>query len=130
LRGVIGVHRMVHNIMSELLNCAICGALAQLKINSFVRCSNLNCSVMGPSQDPHGEKWNDLMRRAAAAPTQESPAPKRKIVQIVCDSDGYLQGLDNVGAVWEIKYGKTLFWKPVIGPDLPLIGPDLPGDAP
>jgi hypothetical protein len=117
---------MVHRVMSELLNCAMCGALAR-QGERHVWCDNPDCKIIGPSSDPHGEKWNDLMRRAAA-PTQESPAPKRKIVQIVCDSDGYLQGLDNVGGVWEIKYGKTLFWKPVIGPDLPLIGPDLPED--
>jgi hypothetical protein len=129
MRGVIGVHRMVYRIMSELLNCAICGGTARHR-EHYVMCSNINCEASGPLIDPFGDKWNDLMRRPAVARTQESPAPKRKIVQIVCDSDGYLQGLDNVGAVWEIKYGKTLFWKPLIGPDLPVIGPDLPGDAP
>jgi hypothetical protein len=109
--------------MSKLENCGFCGFLPTLKKFGIVVCENPDCGALGPSNDENGAKWNALMRRAAAVGTPKPEAPKRKIVQLGRDPWDNVIALDDAGGLWEVKFDNTIFWKP-------LIGPDLPGDAP
>lgn len=70
--------------MTEILPC-ICGAESKLStFRSFVYCPADNCRIVGPNNDPTGEKWNRLVRRDA--PSAPKPGTVRvKIPVWVCD---------------------------------------------
>jgi len=52
--------------------CALCGSDAIKEAMKYWNCSNDDCSVMGPNNDPEGDGWNRLMRRE---PTPAEPKP-------------------------------------------------------
>ena len=61
--------------MSTILPCPFCGSSADHRGEAaYVRCTNLSCEAMGPSDDPTGSKWNAVPR---GLPAPEWTGPDR-----------------------------------------------------
>ena len=61
--------------IGTILPCPFCGSSADHRGEAaYVRCTNLSCETMGPSDDPTGSKWNAVPR---GLPAPEWTGPDR-----------------------------------------------------
>ena len=61
--------------IGTILPCPFCGSNADHRGEAaYVRCTNLSCEAMGPSNDPTGSKWNAVPR---GLPAPEWTGPDR-----------------------------------------------------